>query len=101
MDVEVRSPVPLSRPAVSVIVPFAGSAEESAAPFDALAALRRAPDDELIVVDNSGASAVPSRAGVRVIEATQQASSYYARNEGAAVARNPWLLFIDADCLPE
>ncbi len=36
-----------------------------------------------------------------MVEASAQRSSYFARNAGAAVASNEWLLFVDADCVPE
>src|SRR5206468_4246503 len=43
------------RPAVSVVVPFAGSVEEARSTLDALGQLALGPGDELIVVDNTGA----------------------------------------------
>lgn len=39
--------------------------------------------------------------GVRVVPATGERSSYHARNAGAAEATGEWLLFVDADCVPE
>lgn len=66
----------------------------------ALRALRLGPHDELIVADNSGAERVPEADGVRVVRASAQASSYYARNEAAAAASGEWLFFTDSDCRP-
>jgi len=88
------------RPHVSVVLPFAGSRAEIEAALDAIAQLRREPGDEVIVVDNSGAAIVPELDDIRVIRASREPSAYYARNEGAEVANNEWLLFIDADCRP-
>ena len=92
-----------AREAVSVVVPFAGDTGDAQAMLTALACIALLPDDEVIVVDNSpvgvlGAVEIPNM--VSVIAAPEQPSSYYARNAGAAHARNEWLLFTDADCLP-
>jgi hypothetical protein len=91
---------PRARSPVSVVLPFHGTPDEAQT---ALAALRRmalSAVDELVVVDNTGTGAVPDASDVHVVRAAAQASAYYARNEGAAQARNPWLLFVDADCRP-
>lgn len=92
-----------TRPAVSVIVPFAGSRESARRLFAGLGILELHPDDELIVADNSldGVAAdedAPPRA--TVVRATGRRSSYHARNAGARVARRDWLLFVDSDCEP-
>jgi GT2 family glycosyltransferase len=58
-------------------------------------------DDEVVVVDNTSEGAVPRARGLRVVAATGERSSYHARNAGARVARGEWLLFMDADCVPE
>jgi cellulose synthase/poly-beta-1,6-N-acetylglucosamine synthase-like glycosyltransferase len=92
------------RPAVSVIVPFAGDAEAAARLFEALRALEREEPDELIVADNSIAGSAlalaPTGSGVQVVRAAERRSSYHARNVGARRATADWLLFIDADCRP-
>jgi GT2 family glycosyltransferase len=85
---------------VSVVLPFHGTPEEAGRALDALVAIDRTPEDELIVVDNSSAGIVPARAGVRVVPADAEHSAYYARNIGSAAATNAWLLFVDADCRP-
>jgi GT2 family glycosyltransferase len=93
---------PVSRPTVSLIVPFAGTAAAARTLADRLAVVRRGPDDEVIVVDNSRTPAFdgePAR-GLVVHRADDHPSSYYARNAGADVARGEWLLFVDADCEP-
>ncbi len=75
--------------------------------MEALAALRTRPGDELILVDNDAAGDSGPATGIEVDEritvvpAGEVASSYYARNAGAARARSEWLLFLDADCRPE
>ncbi len=95
---------PGRRPAVSVVVPFAGDAEAAARTVSALARLRLADGDEVVLADNSfghagGWDGLPER--FHVVEAADQPSSYYARNLGAEAAVNPWLLFTDADCQPD
>jgi GT2 family glycosyltransferase len=84
------------RPAVSVVVPFLGSRAEGEALLAALDGLRLGESDELIVVDNGGTLA----GAPHTIAAPEERSAYYARNAGAAAARNDWLLFLDADTRP-
>ncbi len=88
------------RPAVSVILPFHGTADEARQAQDALLALDTRPGDELVVVDNSGVGVVPAREGIRIVTASDEHSAYYARNVGCATVDNDWLLFVDADCRP-
>jgi len=93
------------RPAVSVIVPFRGSAAEASAALEMLAGLELGPADEIVVADNTDDGAVERIAAggpgaPLVVPARDERSAYYARNVAAERARNPWLLFIDADCRP-
>lgn len=89
------------RPPVTVIVPFAGEVQDAASTLSGLAGLRRRPGDEVIVADNTLDGSFPAAAaGIEVVRATHERSSYHARNAGAERARNDWLLFMDADCRP-
>jgi GT2 family glycosyltransferase len=91
---------PSQRPAVSIVVPFAGGAADGEALLDALEATQRRAGDEVIVVDNSRTPVIPPRPGIRVLRADGEWSSYHARNVGARTAAADWILFLDADCRP-
>ncbi len=87
------------RPAVSVVVPFAGTPEEAARVYATLEGLATRPGDELILSDNSwGAPAPPER--IRRVIATGERSPGHARNRGAAAASSDWILFLDSDVQP-
>jgi hypothetical protein len=85
------------RPAVDVVLPFAGSADALTDVVARLAGLRLADGDTLTIVDNRPPGA-PEVQGV--LRAPELQSSYFARNRGASAGRNPWLLFLDADVDP-
>ncbi|HEX3617155.1 MAG TPA: glycosyltransferase family 2 protein [Solirubrobacteraceae bacterium] len=87
----------MSRPGVSVVVPFAGTAEQARAVLAMLGALDTRPDDQLIIADNSGT--VGMHAGVTVVRAPGEASAAHSRNAGAAYVNNDWILFLDADVI--
>lgn len=85
----------MARPTVSVIVPFAGADAELDRCLTALGRLELREGDELLVADNR-----PSpRPGL--VDARGPASSYFARDVAARCARGEWLVFIDADCVPD
>ncbi len=87
------------RPPVSVVLPFLGDAAEARLAIERLEGLDPGPEDELIVADNTPGGAVEVGAQIRVVPAAEHRSATHARNAGAAVAVNDWLLFVDADCL--
>jgi GT2 family glycosyltransferase len=93
----------VTRPPVSVVVPFKGSDAEADELLATLEALERRPGDELVAVDNSADGVLARRAAetvVAVVAASIEASSYYARNAGVVATSNEWLLFLDAGCTP-
>jgi GT2 family glycosyltransferase len=91
----------MTRPAVSVVVPFSGDREEAARVAATLRRIVLRAEDELIVVDNSNSPCFPESRGIATVRAAGEPSSYYARNTGAALAKRPWILFTDADCAPD
>ena len=86
----------MSRPEVSVVMPFGGDEDAAHGAIDALLALDLRPGDELILADNTGVA--EARGGVAVIRAAAERSPAHARNVGAAHAHGDWILFLDADC---
>jgi len=87
------------RPAVDVVVPYAGDDAGLDATHATFAALTLGPADNLTIVDN-GPPRKKGHGALSCITATDVPSSYFARNAGAARGANPWLVFLDADTEP-
>lgn len=91
----------MTRPAVTIVLPFYGSRSEAAGSLSRLAAVRRQPDDRALLVDNTDdaiAAGLETADGVAVLVSPVKRSAYGARNVGAASAATDWVLFVDADC---
>lgn len=89
-----------TRPAVDVVVPFAGTRSELAALCERLARLPLRDDDSLLVVDNTPGGVSVNGTMVSVLGAARIQTPAYARNRGAAVGAADWLVFLDADAEP-
>jgi GT2 family glycosyltransferase len=87
---------------VSVVVPLFGDLDYTRRCRQALGQLELGPADELIVADNTpdAFAATEFDGAAVVVAASEQRSSYFARNAGVVVATADWLLFTDADCVP-
>jgi GT2 family glycosyltransferase len=87
------------RPSVTVVMPFAGSAQQAEQAIRTLSSIATRPGDQLLLSDNSG-TARPAEE-VQVVRAAGERSPSHARNAGAAAAANDWILFLDADTTPQ
>jgi GT2 family glycosyltransferase len=83
----------VSRPAVDVVIPVAGSAAQVIDVLTRARELTLRDGDTITVVDNRGTGV----ADPEVLVADAVRTSYFARNAGARRGSAPWLLFLDAD----
>jgi GT2 family glycosyltransferase len=91
----------VTRPAVDVVVPFAGTAPRLSELAARLHRLDLRPEDTVLIVDN-GERPLPLPAeGPDVLWAGERPTPAYARNHGTAAGSNEWLVFLDADVIPE
>jgi GT2 family glycosyltransferase len=86
----------MTRPPVSVVMPFAGDVVAARTAVASLLDLDVAPGDELILADNSGV--VGAHSALKIVRASAERSPAHARNAGAEQASRDWILFLDADC---
>lgn len=88
-----------------MIVPFRGDRAAAVRVLTALADLDLRSDDQALVADNSDRAVLalgsPARDPVEVVRADAERSAYHARNAAARRAWGEWLLFSDADCIPD
>lgn len=91
------------RPLVDVIMPFAGPEADLRQALTVLGSLRIRPGDTVTLVDNTPRPIDRPRreevGTVTVVRDSSIGSSYYARNVGGRLTRNPWIIFIDADVI--
>lgn len=96
---------PAQRPSVDVVVPFAGAGSELPALAERMAGLVRAEGDRVWLVDNRPAGEpaveVAPTDGLAVLRLPSPQGSYAARNHGAGAGAAPWLVFLDADVVPD
>lgn len=92
----------MDRPAVDVVVPFAGPDAALERLLETLSRVALDDRDTMVVVDNGPPGRAPRSFGDRrrVIVDVQRRSSYHARQRGAAEGAAEWLLFVDADTAP-
>lgn len=83
----------MTRPAVDVVIPVAGTAVRVADVVTRARALTLREGDTVTVVDNRGVGVDDPD----VIVADAVRTSYYARDAGARRGSAPWLVFLDAD----
>ena len=86
----------MSRPSVSVVMPFSGDLAAARAAVASLLELDTLPGDELILADNSGI--VGAHNALKIVRASAERSPAHARNAGAEQASSDWILFRDSDC---
>jgi GT2 family glycosyltransferase len=94
---------PMSRPAVDVVVPFAGSTQELDGLAGRLVRLKLAPGDSARIVDNTPRRELGQKGavnGISVIHAPERGTPGFARNRGAAGGSASWIVFFDADTEP-
>ncbi len=89
------------RPAVDVVIPFRGTPSRRAEVLARMRGLDLAAGDTMTLVDNG--AQVPDELGrdPALIHAPERPTSYYARNRGAQRGTNPWIVFLDADVVPQ
>jgi GT2 family glycosyltransferase len=91
----------VTRPAVDVVVPFVGASERLGELAARLRRLELRPDDTVLIVDNNERPLPLPAERPEVLWAGERPTPGYARNRGAEAGSNEWLVFLDADVIPE
>jgi hypothetical protein len=98
------APANARRPSVDVVVPFAGPSSALRAVCERMGTLQLRQGDSLLVVANTprrSADASGDGTGPAVMSAAGRRTPGFARNRGAARGTAEWLVFIDADTVPD
>lgn len=85
---------------VSIIIPNLNSPMVRRTVLAACTQLPEVGGGEVIVVGRDEPRGVPQHAHVRFIDTGVPVIPAVARNRGVAAASYPWLVFVDADCVP-
>jgi GT2 family glycosyltransferase len=90
----------MARPAVDLVIPFAGSSQALAALAEQLRRIHLGPKDTLLIVDNNAEPCPVPPDPPAVLHAPGRPTPAYARNRGAERGGAPWIVFLDADVVP-
>ena len=85
----------------SVIIPVYNSEKTILKLLNSISLLEIQPSEIIVINDGSTdrtSEIIKMQEGINLVELKQNFGPARARNEGAKIAKSPWLLFIDSDC---